>query len=65
VLYIKNNLTEEGEVLLDPNTLSNDGTISLSTLVFSKDATLLAYGLSNAGSDWIEIHFNFYIVNQI
>ncbi|MCC6369682.1 MAG: S9 family peptidase, partial [Bacteroidia bacterium] len=40
-----------------PNTLSKDGTISLSGTSFSKDGKTLAYGISKAGSDWTEIHF--------
>lgn len=42
-------------VLLDPNTLSEDGTASLSGQVFSKDGTLVAYGVSVGGSDWQEV----------
>lgn len=57
VFIIKKNLEEEGEVLLDPNTLSNDGTVSLSGTSISKNAKTLAYGISKAGSDWVEIHF--------
>jgi prolyl oligopeptidase len=41
-------------VLLDPNTLSSDGTIALSGYETSWDGKLLAYGLSAAGSDWTE-----------
>src|SRR6185369_10360520 len=41
-------------VLLDPNTLSKDGTTSLSGYAVSHDGKLLAYGTSAAGSDWNE-----------
>ncbi len=43
------------EVLLDPNTLSEDGTVALSTKKFSEDGKYMAYGLSLRGSDWITI----------
>ena len=42
--------------LLDPNLFSTDGTSSLSGLAISKDAKYVAYGISKAGSDWVEIH---------
>lgn len=57
VFFIKKNLEDDGQVLLDPNTLSNDGTVSLSGTSISKNAKTLAYGISKAGSDWVEIHF--------
>jgi prolyl oligopeptidase len=41
-------------VLLDPNKLSEDGTVALSGLSISEDGNLMAYGLSTAGSDWQE-----------
>ena len=42
-----------GEVLLDPNLLSADGTVALTSLATSDDGTLLAYATSEAGSDWL------------
>ena len=42
--------------LLDPNTLSKDGTVALSSAEFSHDGTLLAYALADAGSDWVTWH---------
>ena len=56
VIYRKRDLdaTEE-EVFLDPNTLSEDGTVALNTATFSKDGKLFAYSLASAGSDWVEI----------
>ncbi|KAG0570259.1 hypothetical protein KC19_6G148700 [Ceratodon purpureus] len=55
VLYMQEMLDEDGEVLLDPNTWSEDGTISLAHMKFSEDAAYLAYGQSASGSDWITI----------
>lgn len=40
------------KLLLDPNTLSTDGTVSLSSYRISDDGNLIAYGLARAGSDW-------------
>jgi len=45
----------EAEVFLDPNTFSEDGTTSMSGLSFSEDGTLLAYQISEGGSDWRKI----------
>ncbi len=43
------------EVFLDPNTFSADGTTSLANFSFSKDGSLLAYAISEGGSDWRKI----------
>lgn len=43
-----------GEVLLDPNTLSPDGTVALAAMAFAHDGGKLAYAISRAGSDWRE-----------
>lgn len=56
VLYIQKSLTAEPEVFLDPNKLSEDGTVSLSTLSISKDGKYLGYGTASGGSDWNEFH---------
>jgi prolyl oligopeptidase len=55
VMYIQSALDAEPEVFLDPNTFSEDGTISLSGLGFSKDGKRMAYSISKSGSDWNEI----------
>ncbi len=54
VLYTLKDLNDDPKVLLDPNTLSPDGTIALAGLSISKNAQYLAYGLSISGSDWVE-----------
>lgn len=56
VLYSQTSLMDKPIMVLDPNTLSNDGTTSLSGMGISKDGKYLAYGISKAGSDWVEIH---------
>eukprot|EP00487_Bulimina_marginata_P013034 TRINITY_DN9721_c0_g1_i2.p1 TRINITY_DN9721_c0_g1~~TRINITY_DN9721_c0_g1_i2.p1 ORF type:complete len:145 (+),score=32.66 TRINITY_DN9721_c0_g1_i2:46-435(+) len=43
------------EVFLDPNKFSDDGTTSMSGLSFSEDGSLLAYQVSEGGSDWRKI----------
>jgi prolyl oligopeptidase len=56
VLYVKDGLKGEAKVLLDPNLLAEDGTISLGGAKVSKDGKYLAYTINKAGSDWSEIH---------
>jgi prolyl oligopeptidase len=52
VWYWSDKLDTEPKVLIDPNTLSADGTVALSGMDVSEDGKLLAYGLSASGSDW-------------
>jgi prolyl oligopeptidase len=54
VLYTQPTLEAEPTVLLDPNLLSADGTVALGGLAVSENGQYLAYGLSTAGSDWVE-----------
>ena len=56
VLYVKETLDGEAKVLLDPNKLSDDGTVALNGISFSKDGKYMAYAISRSGSDWIEIY---------
>jgi prolyl oligopeptidase len=56
VLYWMASRDDDPRVLLDPNELANDGTIALTGIAINNDGTLLAYGLSSAGSDWQEWH---------
>jgi len=54
VLYRKDKNGKE-EVFLDPNTFSKDGTTSLGSVDFSKDGSLVAYTISEGGSDWRKV----------
>ena len=56
VLYRKDAKGAE-ELFLDPNTFSKDATTSLDGLSFSKDGSLVAYSISEAGSDWRKVIF--------
>jgi prolyl oligopeptidase len=55
VLYVTKDYNSEGEIILDPNKLSDDGTVALSTIGVSNDGKYFAYAISKAGSDWQEI----------
>jgi len=52
VTYVADRPGDAGRVLLDPNALRADGTISVSSISTSKDGQYVAYQLSEAGSDW-------------
>ena len=54
VLYRKDQ-NEKEEIFLDPNTFSKDGTTSLGGINFSKDGSLVAYAISEGGSDWRKV----------
>uniref|UniRef100_UPI00404B260C prolyl oligopeptidase family serine peptidase n=1 Tax=Flavobacterium sp. TaxID=239 RepID=UPI00404B260C len=54
VLYRKSENSSE-EVFLDPNTFSEDGSTSLGGVSFSKDGSLVAYSISEGGSDWRKV----------
>ncbi|HEX9728514.1 MAG TPA: prolyl oligopeptidase family serine peptidase [Gemmatimonadales bacterium] len=54
VLYTQDALNADPRTLLDPNTLSADGTVALSTLSISDDGRYVMYGLAEGGSDWNE-----------
>ena len=56
VLFVAESLNAAPRTLLDPNTLSTDGTVALSGTAISDDGKLLAYGLATSGSDWNEWH---------
>ena len=56
VLYVAESLDATPRVLLDPNKLSKDATIALGEFVPSPDGKLLAYSLSDGGTDWRSWH---------
>lgn len=55
VLYELDSPQSEPRVFLDPNTLSDDGTVALKGTFFSHDGKYMAYTISRSGSDWEEI----------
>ncbi len=54
VIYITQSLDAEAKVFLDPNTLSEDGTVALGSFKPGPKGKLVAYGIKRAGSDWEE-----------
>ena len=56
VIYMQETLDGEPTVLLDPNKLSDDGTVSLGGISFSNDGKYMAYTIQRSGSDWVEIY---------
>jgi prolyl oligopeptidase len=56
VLYVQEGLNGTPRLLLDPNALAADGTVSLGDLAISKNGRYAAYSINRAGSDWSEIH---------
>jgi prolyl oligopeptidase len=56
VLLVAESLNAEPRELIDPNTLSSDGTVALGGEAFTDDGKLMAYGTAASGSDWQEWH---------
>jgi len=54
-MYRTKELGKDAEVFLDPNTFSKDGTVSMSGTSFTKDGSLVAYQISEGGSDWRKV----------
>lgn len=52
VVYTTERLDEPAQVLIDPNKLSDDGTVALGEYAISQDGRLMAYAISDGGSDW-------------
>jgi prolyl oligopeptidase len=55
VLYRQKEINGKSEIVLDPNTLSQDGTTGLKQFSLDKDGKYAAYALSKGGSDWMDI----------
>jgi len=56
VLYMTEDLKKEPELVLDPNTFSDDGSVALSNFEVSNNGRYLAYSISKGGSDWREVY---------
>lgn len=56
VLYRMDSIGASPEIFIDPNTLSEDGTVALTGVSFNPDGTKAAYTVSRSGSDWTEIY---------
>ena len=54
-VYYRQKEGEEPVLFLDPNTFSEDGTTSLAEMGFSKDGNIVAYAISEGGSDWRKV----------
>jgi prolyl oligopeptidase len=52
VLYYSDNLDSPGRVLFDPNAVRADATVALSEFTPNRDGSILAYALSDGGTDW-------------
>lgn len=57
VIYYKKGIDGKEEVFLDPNKISENGTVSINLISFSGDGKYIAWSKSEAGSDWSELHF--------
>jgi prolyl oligopeptidase len=55
-VYLRSSLTSPAALVIDPNQLSPDGSVSLALWAPSHDGKLLAYGLSAGGADWHTLH---------
>ena len=65
VLYVQDTPNSTGDVFLDPNTFSSDGTIALGGTYFSNDNKYMGYSINIAGSDWQEFFIMDLELNEI
>jgi prolyl oligopeptidase len=54
VIYSQSSLDADAELLIDPNTWSDDGTVALAAYYPSPDGRHVAYLIQDGGSDWRE-----------
>ena len=55
VLFVQDNPKAKQRVLIDPNTMSTDGTVALNAIAVSPNGKYIAYGTSASGSDWQQL----------
>jgi prolyl oligopeptidase len=65
VLYTMDTPTSAPVVLLDPNTLSNDGTVAFAGMDITPDGKYMAYKIARSGSDWNEIYVMDMLTKQL
>ena len=56
VIYVQKGFTGTPDIFIDPNELSDDGSVSLRGVYFSNDNKYASYGISRGGSDWREFY---------
>ena len=65
VYYVQTSPDDEERVLLDPNTIRDDGTAAVKGPWISDDGTKMAYGVSLSGSDWFTIYVRDVLTGQV
>jgi len=55
-IFMRTDIAGPPALVIDPNAISEDGSVSLSQWMPSPDGTLLAYALSDGGADWSTVH---------
>lgn len=65
MLYQQKNWDEKGEIFVDPNKFSEDGTTSINQQSWSEDGSIFAYGISEKGSDWVTLKVCFYLMRLL